>query len=60
MLQQVEGHSLVGRRTMVGVNRRPKEKPLGPSGFVGFGQICGELQENPGGIAAQCLRGFFR
>ena len=44
----------------VGVIRRPNEKALRPSGLVGFGQICGELQKNPGGIAVQCLRGFFR
>ena len=44
----------------VGVIRRSNGKPLGPSGFMGFVQICGELQENPGAIAVQCLRGFLR
>lgn len=39
MLQQVEDHSLVGLRIVVGVIKRSNMKPLWPSGFVGFGQI---------------------
>ena len=59
-LQSLEHHSLVGLRIVVGVIRRPNGKPLWPSGFVGFGQIYGELQKIPGGVAVQCLRGFLR
>ena len=59
-LQNLEHHSFVGLRIVVGVIRRSKGKPLGPSGFVGFWQIFRELQKIPGGIAAQCLRGFLR
>ena len=51
---------IVGLRIVVGVIRRSNGKPLGRSGFVGFGQICRELQKNPGGVAVQCLRGLFR
>ena len=58
--QWLECHNLVGLRIVVGVIRRSNGKPLGRSGFVGFGQICRELQKNPGGVAVQCLRGLFR
>ena len=44
----------------VGVIRRSNGKPLQANSFVGFGQICRELQKIPGGIAVQCLRGFLR
>ena len=37
-----------------------KRETVGANGFVGFGQICKVLQKIPGGIASQCLRGFFR
>ena len=59
-LQSLEHHSLVGLRIVVGVIRRSNGKPLGPSGFVGFGQICRELQKIPGGIAPQRLRDFLQ
>ena len=44
----------------VGVIRRSTGKALGPSGFVGFGQIYGKLPKIPGGVAAQSLREFLR
>ena len=59
-LQNLEHHSFAGLRIVVGVIRRSNVKTLGPNAFVGFRQIFMELQENPGGTALQCLRGFLR
>jgi len=59
-LQNLEHHSFVGLRIVVGVIRRSNGKPLGANNFVGFRQIFMELQKIPGGIAPQRLREFFR